>query len=151
MSKTKTSLKVGDNLPPRGRAFKTILFEVIREESLIDVPKGATKDQAEKAFITHAANRAFDSKDSNSSTILNEFLKRTFPPLKQTQEAVNFEFPSDGTPSQKAFAVVDAISSGLLPADVGQTVIAIIKDSVVIKESTELEERIAQLESLTNG
>ena len=151
MSKTKTSLKAGENLPPRGRAFKTILFEVIREGSLIDVPEGATRDDAEKAFITHAAKRAFDSTDNTSGTVLNEFLKRTFPPLKQTQEAVSFEFPSDGTPSEKAFAVVDAISAGLLPADVGQTVIAIIKDSVVIKESTELEERIAQLEAVTRG
>jgi len=130
----------------RGKAFKTLLLEVIREESLIDVGPNSTRDEAEKAFIHHAAQRAFNSSDPSSNTVLNEFLKRTFPPLKQTQEAVNFNFPVDGTPAEKAMSVVDAISSGDIPADVGQTIIGIIKDAVVIEESTDLKERIQELE-----
>lgn len=146
MAKSSTTLEKGDKLPPRGRAFKTILFEVIREESLLDVPANATKDDAEKAFISHAASRAFNPSDNNSATVLNEFLKRTFPPLKQTQESIEFNFPKEGTPTEKAFAVVEAISNGTLPADVGQTIIAIIKDAVVIEESTDLKARIEELE-----
>lgn len=141
-----TTLKAGDNLPPRGRAFKTILFEVMREESLLDLREGATRDEAEKAFISHAAERAFCASDPASNTVLTEFLKRTFPPLKQTQEAVVFEFPNEGTSTQKAFAVVSAISNGDLPADIGQTVIGIIKDAVIIEESEELKSRIEDLE-----
>lgn len=146
MPKSSTTLKKGDNLPPRGRAFKTLLFEVIREESLLDLKENATRDEAEKAFISHAAQRAFNSSDPSSNTVLNEFLKRTFPPLKQTQEAVSFNFPVDGTPAEKAISVVEAISNGDIPADVGQTIIAIIKDAVVIEESTDLKARIEELE-----
>jgi len=147
MGRSSTTLKEGDNLPARGRAFKTILFEVIREESLLDLKEGATRDDAEKAFISHAAQRAFNPADNNSNVVLTEFLKRTFPPLKQTQESIEFKFPQDGTPTDKAFAVVEAISNGSLPADVGQTIIGIIKDAVVIEESTDLKARIEELES----
>ena len=133
MAKTKTTLKPGDNLPKRGKAFKTVLLEVMREKSLLDLKPGASKEEAEKAYVEHAANRAFDSSDQASSTILNEFLRRSFPPLKPTNEAMVFDFPEDGTPTEKAFSIVDAISKGHLPADIGQTIISIIKDSVIIE------------------
>ena len=154
MAASRTTLKKGDNLPARGKAFKTLLFEVMREESLLGLPECATRDQAEKAFISHAAERAFNASDPASNTVLSEFLKRTFPPLKQTQEAVSFEFPVDGTPTQKAMAVVEAISNGSIPADMGQTIISIIKDAVLIEESTDLKARIEELEKalgLANG
>lgn len=150
MAKTKTTLKPGDNLPARGRAFKSILFDVLREESQIDLTPESSKDDAEKAFIKHAAIRAFDIDDSASSTILNEFMKRSFPPLKPTSEAIQFDFPENGTASEKAFAVIESVAKGELPVDVAQTVVGIIKDSVVIEESTELKERIAKLEALMN-
>jgi len=150
MAKTKTTLKPGDNLPSRGRAFKSILFDVLREESEIELNPDSTREDAEKAFIRHAAKRAFDSGDSASATILNEFMKRSFPPLKPTSEAVRFEFPVDGTATEKCLSVIGAIAAGEIPADVGQTIIGIIKDTVVIEEGTDLKDRIAKLESLIN-
>ena len=59
---------------------------------------------------------------------------------------MEFNFPKEGSPTEKAFAVVEAISNGTLPADVGQTIIGIIKDAVVIEESTDLKARIEELE-----
>lgn len=150
MAKTKTTLKPGDNLPARGRAFKSILFDVLREESQIELTPNSSREDAEKAFIRHAAGRAFDSSDNASSTILNEFMKRSFPPLKPTVEAVRFDFPSNGTATEKALAVIDAVSRGDIPVDIAQTVVGIIKDSVIIEEGTDLKERIAKLESLIN-
>lgn len=146
MAKTRTTLKPGDNLPPRGRAFKTLLMETIREESLLEVDSKASKEETEKAFIRHAAKRAFDPNDQSSATILNEFMKRSFPPLKPTNETVEFVFPEDGTPAQKAFSVISAISKGDIPPDIGQTIMGIIKDSVVIEEATDLKARIEELE-----
>ncbi len=150
MPKTKTSLKPGERLPLRGRAFKTILFDVMRETSQLGLTPESTKDDAEKAFITHAAGRAFDPTDTASSTILNEFMKRTFPPLKPTGEAVKFNFPLDGTATERTASVLKAVSDGEIPVDVGQTIIGIIKDSVIIEEGTDLKERIAKLEALIN-
>ena len=150
MSKTKTTLKPGDNLPSRGRSFKNILFEVMREESQLELTPNSTKQEAEKAFIKHVASRAFNPDDTASSTILNEFMKRTFPPLKPTGELIRFEFPLEGTATEKTASVLKAVSDGDIPVDVGQTIIGIIKDSVIIEEGTDLKERIAKLEALIN-
>jgi len=150
MAKTKTTLRPGDKLPARGRAFKSILFDVLRDESQIDLSPDSTREEAEKAFIKHAAIRAFNPEDNASSAILNEFMKRSFPPLKPTSEAIKFDFPSNGTATDKSLAVIEAISNGDIPVDVGQTIVAIIKDSVIIEEGTELKERIAKLEALIN-
>lgn len=146
MAKTKTSLKPGDKLPPRGKAFKTLLMETIRDESLLDVNPNSSKEETEKAFIRHAAARAFNPSDQSSTTILNEFMKRSFPPIKPTNEAVVFNFPDNGSPAEKAFSVISAISKGDIPPDIGQTIIGIIKDSVVIEEATDLKVRIEVLE-----
>jgi len=148
--KSSTTLKKGDNLRGRGKSFKTVLFEAIRKEALLDLPSNAKDDAVQKAFIGHAAKRAFDATDPASHIILKEFLSKAYPGLKPTLEKVQFNFPADGTPTTKALAVVEAISSGALPADVGQIVIGIIKDSVVIEESTDLKDRIDALEKLAN-
>lgn len=130
----------------RGKALKTVLFEVMRKESMLGVAKNASNDIAQAAFVKHVAERAFNPDDPASPQILKEFLSKMYPGLKATLEKVEFDFPVDGTPTQKSLAVVEAISSGALPADVGQVVIGIIKDAVVIEESTDLKCRIAALE-----
>jgi len=151
MAKSKTTLKAGDRLPNRGRAFKNILLDVLREESQIELTPKSTKEEAEKAFIKHASMRAFNPQDNASATILNEFMKRSFPPLKPTSEAVKFDFPEEGTPAEKALAVIKAISIGEMPVDIGQIIVGIIKDTVIIEEGTELKERILKLESMLDG
>ena len=138
----------------RGRSFKTLLLESIREKSRLDLTPKSSKEDAEKAFIDHCATRAFNPDDNASGTILKEFLNKSFPGLKSTLEKIKFDFPEDGTPTQKSLAVVQAISNGALPADVGQTIIGIIKDSVVIEEGTDLKDRIESIEKamgLDNG
>lgn len=150
MGTNATTLKEGDNLPARGKSFKTILFNAMRKESMLDLSPDSTKDQAQEAFITHVAQRAFNPEDNASPTILKEFLSKSFPGLKPMLEKIHFEFPENGTPTQKSLAVVQAISNGSLPADIGQIVIGIIKDSVIIEEGTDLKARIEQLEEIIN-
>jgi len=130
----------------RGKSLKTVLFEVMRKESMLGVAKNASNDVAQSAFVKHVAARAFDANDPASPQILKEFLSKMYPGLKSTLEKVEFSFPVDGTPTEKSLAVIEAISSGALPADVGQVVIGIIKDAVLIEESTDLKLRIDALE-----
>ena len=136
---------------PRGASFKTLLFESIRENSQLELSPSSSQDQAQKAFIDHCARRAFNPDDNASGTILKEFLNKSFPGLKPTLEKIHFDFPEDGTPTQKALSVVQAISNGSLPADIGQIVIGIIKDSVVIEEGTDLKFRIEEIEKKLNA
>ncbi len=143
-----------DNQPkerkPRGKSFKTLLLETIRDKSQLDLSPKSSKEDAEKAFIDHCAARAFNPDDNASGTILKEFLNKSFPGLKSTLEKIHFDFPEDGTPTQKSLAVVQAISNGSLPADIGQIVIGIIKDSVLIEEGTDLKKRIEAIEEILN-
>jgi len=151
-NKTKTSFDAG-NQPKtkRGRSFKSLLMEVIKEESMLDLLPGATKEQADKAFIKHIAKRAFSGGvDPNSAMLLKEFLTKSYPSLKPTLERFQFNFPKDGTDSQKAMSILEAISTGDLPPDVGQMVMGIIKDNSVIEANTDLKDRIMALEKLIN-
>lgn len=151
--KTKTSFskdKQPTKRTPRSKAMKTVLFEVMRKNAMLGVAKNASKEIAEAAFIKHVAERAFNLEDPASPAILKEFLSKMYPGLKATLEKVEFNYPANGTPTEKAVAIESAVSSGAIPGDVGQVMMGIIRDSVVIEEGTSLKERIAILEKLAN-
>ena len=123
MATSKTTLKPGDNLPARGRAFKTLLLEVLREESMIGLKKKSTKDEANKAFIKHVANRALNIEDPNSAMLLKELITKSYPSLKPTLEKSSFDLRENGTDLEKANDVLRAISNGDLAPDVGALVV----------------------------
>lgn len=146
---TKTTLKPGDNLPARGKAFKTLLLEVLREESMVGLKK-STKDEANKAFIKHVANRALNAGDPNSAMLLKELITKSYPSLKPTLDKITFDFRANGTDLEKASDVLSAIASGEIPPDVGTLIMSVIKDNSVIETNTILAERIEALEKLIN-
>lgn len=152
-----TTLKKGDNLPPRGKSNKTRILDAIRSESvksLLRLNGEPSRDQAEEAFFAFVARRALNLDDKDSSQLLKVLADKGWGNAKPVMDTVEFEFPADGTPSQRAFAVVEAISSGGLSPDLGAMIVGIIKDAIVIEESTELKARIEGLEKtlgLSNG
>lgn len=148
MAESKTTLKPGDKLPPRGRSFKTLLLEVLREESMIGLGADSTKEEAAKSFIKHIAKRAISEGDPNSAMLLKELLVRTYPGLKSTLDKFIFDFPESGTDVSKSNAILKAVSDGNLPPDVGQLLVGIIKDGSIIEANTDLKERIEKLEVL---
>ena len=150
MATSKTTLKPGDNLPARGKAFKTLLLEVLREESMIGLKKKSTKDEANKAFIKHVANRALNIEDPNSAMLLKELITKSYPSLKPTLDKITFDFRADGSDLEKANDVLNAISTGNIPPDVGVLIMSVIKDNSVIEANTILTERIEALEKLIN-
>lgn len=148
MAKTKTSLKAGDNLPPRGKSNRTRILDAIRSESvksLLHLNGEPSRDQAEEAFFSHIAKRALDFDDKDSGQLLKVLADKGWGSAKPVMDAVSFEFPVDGTPAERAFAVVEAISNGSLSPDVGSMIVGIVKDAIVIEESTVLK---AQLEEI---
>ena len=147
MASNKTTLKKGDKLRSRGKSFKTLLMEVIKEESMIGITPKSTKEDADKAFIKHVAMRAFAGEaDQNSAMLLKELLSKSYPSLKPTLEKFTFNFNSSGTDLQKATDILKAISAGELPPDVGQLIVGVIKDNSIIEANTDLKERITEIE-----
>jgi len=154
---TSTTLKKGDNLPGRGKSNKTRILDALRSESvkdLLGLPGTPTRDQAEEAYFSRVAERALNDADPNSAMLLKVLMDKGWSSPKPTLDPVEFEFPKNGTPADKSFAIVEAIAKKAIAPDVGQILINIIKDAVVIEESTELKARIEELEKslgLSNG
>jgi hypothetical protein len=136
-----------DNQPKgRGRSFKTKLFEVIRNESLLDLEPNASIDTAENAYLKHFATRAFDSSDQASGALLKELLSKSYPGLKATMPTIDFDLPENSTPIQKANAILKAVSEGGIPPDVGALLIQAAKYTIDIEIGTEMKERIEKIE-----
>ena len=136
-----------DNQPKgRGRSFKTKLLDVIRNEGLLEVGPAASDDAAENAYLKHLATRAFDKDDAQSATLLKELLSKSYPGLKSTLPNINFELPPNSTPMQKANAILDAVSTGVIPPDVGALLVQAAKYTIDIEQATELKDRMDKIE-----
>lgn len=85
---------------------------------------------------------------SEGSVYLQEMLKRIAPVHKQTYQSVTIDFPADGTPSQKADAVLKAMAAGDISPDIGHLFIDAISKSLGIEEVTELAKRLEAIEKM---
>ena len=150
MAKTKTTLQKGDNLPGRGMSNKNRVLDGIKASSRSNLPKDASRDDAEIAFFKNIADRAFDSEDKDSGMLLRFLGDKAYSSMKPTLGCVEFEFPSKGSPTDKALAIVNAMATAKLPPDIGTLMIGIIKDSVIIEEGTDLKARIESIEKSLN-
>ena len=150
MAKNKTTLKEGDNLPGRGMSNKNRVLDGILASSRSNLEQGSTRDQAEIAFFKNVSDRAFDSEDKDSGMLLRFLGDKAYSSMKPTLGCVEFEFPSTGTPTDKALAIVNAMATAKLPPDIGNLMIGIIKDSVIIEEGTDRKARMESIEKSLN-
>ena len=146
MAASSTTLKKGDSLPPRGKAAKTLILEMLREESLLGLTGKSTREEAEKAFFKCVAIKALDPEDSNSGMCLNLLASKDWPSLKPSNEAVEFDFDKDAAPHVQASQIMFAASNGLIPPDIANTFIQSIKAMIDIEEYTNLKDRIEAIE-----
>lgn len=130
----------------RGKAFKTLLFDAIRDQCLLDANDNSTKEEVERLYIGHIAARAFDKDDKDSGTLLKETLSKSYPGLKSTLPSIHFELPENATPLQKANAILDAVASGTIPPDVGAILVQAAKHTIDIEMATELKDRMDKIE-----
>lgn len=88
---------------------------------------------------------------SEGGVYLQETLKRVSPIPKQTFNPVVIEFPENGTPAEKADAVLVAMANGQISPDVGHVFIDAISKSLGIEEVTELAKRLEALEKMIDA
>lgn len=69
---------------------------------------------------------------------------------KSTAHTMEFEFPEDGKPIEKADAIIKAIAKGKIPPDTGSQLLGAIKAMIDIEEFTELKQRIEAMEKALN-
>jgi hypothetical protein len=151
MAKSSTSFAPGHNIRPRGRSFKNKLLDTIRENALLDVPEGSNKEEAEKAYLKHLAERAFDREDQNSNTLLKELLNKTYAGIKPTLPLQEFDFSENSTPAEQVTEILKAASTGVIAPDVAAIFVQAIKSSVDIEQATDIKERLEALEVLLSA
>lgn len=120
----------------RGKSERTKFLEALGRNSL-----------SEEDFYDELINQAMFEK---SPMALSEILKRVSPIAKAVAPTIEFDLDKKAKPHEKAGQILDAISSGQIPPDIGSTLITSIKAFVDIEEFTELKKRIEKLEEALN-
>ena len=151
MAKSTTTLKVGDNLPARGKSKKNLILDMLKAKSMLELKSTSTNEEAEQAFFHHVAISAFNVDDSNRGMCLKLLADKGWASVKPSSELIEFEFDSDGLPHIQAAQVMSAAAKGRIPPDIANTFIQSIKSMIDIEEYTNLKERIEKLEAVLNG
>jgi len=138
-----TTLKKGDNLPPRGKGKKSLMLEAI---------KSVCGDEQEflKSVVTIGLGDVNNELAPNPA-LLTLVINRIEPPLKAISPMVNFEFNHKAKPHEQANQILQAVSDSQIAPDIGQMFIASIKSMIDIEEYTDLKERIEKLEKVIDG
>jgi hypothetical protein len=129
---------------PRGLGKKTIMLAAIEEETGGD----------EKEFFKKVIRIGLgDTKGGQQPVpmLLSEAMKRLQPPLKPTGEKITLNIAEGATHAQKCESIFLAVTSGSISAEHGQMLVGMIKDSIVISESTDRLERLEKIEQLLAG
>lgn len=121
----------------RGKSEKTKFLEALQRRSMTEVD-----------FYDKLIEKALDE---DSSIAMTEVLKRISPIPKQVAPSIEFDLDTSAKPHEKASQILDAISSGQIPPDIGATLMQSIKVFVDIEEYTDLKARIEKLEELLNA
>jgi hypothetical protein len=117
----------------RGKDVRTKMLEAIKKQTQLN----------EAAFYQEIAERAITKGDI---VLMKELMMRVAPVAKPVAPDVHFDFPEDGTPVDQVDAIMKAVSTGKVPADVGQMLVNMIRAKLDVLEISELADRLAAIE-----
>ena len=155
----KTTLKKGDNLPPRGKAKKTLMLDAIRSvcgderdflEQVVTIGLGGWTQPEQTEEQKENKEQPESIFQNPNPMLLSMVINRIEPPLKAISPMVEFDFNTNDKPHVKADKILQAVSDGKIPPDIGQMFVSSIKSMIDISEWTDLKERIEKLEELLN-
>lgn len=117
----------------RGKDTRTKILDAIKKETKLN----------EQAFYQSIAKRAIINGDT---VLLKELMMRVAPAPRPVAPDVNFDFPENGTPVEQVDAIMKAVSTGKVPADVGQILVNMIRAKLDVLEISELAGRLEAIE-----
>jgi hypothetical protein len=118
----------------RGKDTRTKILAAIKKETQL----------SEELFYQEVSKRAITN---NDVVMMKELLMRVAPVAKPVAPDVQFDFPEDGTPVAQVDAIMKAVSTGKVPADVGQMLVNMIRAKLDVLEISELADRLAAIEA----
>ncbi len=117
----------------RGKDLRTRILAAIKAETNMN----------EQAFYKEVAKRAITN---NDTVLMKELLLRVVPVARPVSPDVQFDFPENGTPVEQVDAIMKAVSLGKVPADVGKTLVDMIRAKLDVLEISELADRLEAIE-----
>lgn len=144
MAKSSTTLKKGESLSDtRGPSKKLPMLNAIEKKF-----EGGAQE-----FCEHLLETALTGGIEGSAvpSLLGECLKRIQPPMKPQGVTVEIAIPEGATHSEKAEAIFKAVANGSITLEAGQMMIGMLKDTLQIMESTELVQRLEEIEKKLSG
>lgn len=115
----------------------------VRTKMLDAIKKVTGKNEA--AFYQEIADRAMKQGDV---MLMKELMMRVAPVAKPVAPDVHFDFPEDGSPVAQVDAIMKAVSTGKVPADVGQMLVNMIRAKLDVLEISELAGRLDAIEKM---
>ena len=131
MARSSTTFKKGV-AKKRGKSERTKILDAMKRQGV-----------SEDGFYDLLVNRATDPDDSFT---FKELLLRLSPIPKSVTPLIQFDFPKDAKPHIQAAYVLDAVSKGEIPSDIGNVFVQSIKSMIDIEEYTDLKDRIEAIE-----
>ncbi|OED34057.1 hypothetical protein AB832_08115 [Flavobacteriaceae bacterium (ex Bugula neritina AB1)] len=119
----------------RGKAKKTLALDAIRKIS------GSEQNYYENVVELSVMGEG-------NPALISQLLQRIDPPIKATLPKINFEFDVTLKPHEQVLQIVKATADGEIIPEAAQILINGITSVMKVKEVTELEDRIKQLEGM---
>ena len=138
---------LSDNQPatrrPRGRDKRTLILEALERAGV-----------NEEGFYDRLVLEALTPQGEDGKTnqvAFQELWKRFHPVPKPVAPTIQFEYPITGTLVERARAIETGIAEGIIPPDIGVSMITALGHVARTEEVTEIRERLERLEALING
>lgn len=133
--------------PTRGPDKRSLILEALKQSGKLELPKDATPMDVEKAWFAKIAEVALDEENKDSGMCKQALLDRGWAKSKPEATPVLFDYDKTASATDKANAILEAASLGHINVEDAGRLLAAIKDTLQIQESTELVKRLEDLES----
>lgn len=134
----------------RGQDKRTLILDAIKQAAVLNLPEDAERADIERAFFASIAKIALTDDHKDSGVCKQALLDRGWAKAKPEATMVLFDFNPDATSSEQALSIIESASQGLISVEDAGRLIGMIKDSIAIHESTELADRLTELEKSLN-
>lgn len=151
-----------DNQPKKGRgkSKRTLYLEALASEMKMDVDSSEIEYYKFCIRVGMGLHQYFEENQDSErdvsfgrpdAQLLKDGMARLYPIAKATYPTYDFEFPEEGTMTEKADAIINAVGAGIVPIDAAKAFMDILETKASIFEKEELADRVAKLEELLSA
>lgn len=130
----------------RGQDKRTLILEALKQSGRLSLSEDASNSDIERAWFAKIAEVALDDDHKDSGMCKQALLDRGWAKAKPEANPTPFDFSKDDTPIQNANTILESASNGVISIEDAGRLLAALKDTLQISESTELVKRLEELE-----